>query len=63
MYRDSGAGKDPIPPALPTVVDLRWQLVLDRLGSDQPAFWQGALTDFRSTGESPRGGSGARPSG
>lgn len=31
-----------------TVVDLRWQLVLDRLGSDQPAFSQGALHDFRA---------------
>lgn len=68
MYRDTGAGKDPIPPALlamatvlqayhgmsdaeaveMTVVDLRWQLVLDRLGSDEPAFSQGALSDFRS---------------
>lgn len=68
MYRDTGAGKDPIPPALlgmatilqayhgmsdaeaveMTVVDLRWQLVLDRLGADEPAFSQGALTDFRA---------------
>jgi hypothetical protein len=31
-----------------TVVDLRWQLVLDRLGADEPTFSQGALTDFRS---------------
>src|SRR5512142_2656243 len=51
MYRDTGAGKEPLPPALLamacilqgylrvadaeavelTVVDLRWQLVLDRL--------------------------------
>lgn len=25
-----------------TVVDLRWQLVLDRLGADEPAFSQGS---------------------
>lgn len=31
-----------------TVVDLRWQLVLDRLGADEPAFSQGALHDFRA---------------
>jgi hypothetical protein len=30
-----------------TVVDLRWQLVLDRLGCDQPACSQGALFEFR----------------
>ncbi len=30
-----------------TVVDLRWQMVLDRLGCDRPAFSQGALVDFR----------------
>ena len=30
-----------------TVVDLRWQMVLDRLGSKEPAFSQGALFDFR----------------
>jgi len=67
MYRDTGAGKDPIPPALLamgiilqaylgvsdaeavelTVVDLRWQMVLDRLGCTEPAFSQGALVDFR----------------
>lgn len=29
------------------VVDLRWQLVLDRLGASDPAFSQGALCDFR----------------
>jgi len=68
MYRGSGAGKDPVPPALlamatllqayhgmsdaeaveMTVVDLRWQLVLDRLGAGEPAFSQGALSDFRA---------------
>jgi hypothetical protein len=67
MYRDTGAGKDALPPALLamasilqvylgasdaeavelTVVDLRWQMVLDRLGCSKPAFSQGALFDFR----------------
>jgi len=68
MYRETGAGKDPVAPALMamavllqayagasdaeavelTVVDLRWQMVLDRLGADEPAFSQGALHDFRA---------------
>jgi hypothetical protein len=67
MYRGTGAGKSPVPPALMamatlvqaylgisdaemvelTVVDLRVQMVLDRLGADAPAFSQGALVDFR----------------
>jgi hypothetical protein len=67
MYRDSGAGQEPVPPALLamivllqsylgvsdaeavelTVVDLRWQMVLDRLGSTTPACGQGTLVDFR----------------
>lgn len=67
MYRNSGAGKPPVPPALMcmacllqayqgvsdaeavemTVVDLRWRLVLGRLGETGPAFSQGALCDFR----------------
>jgi hypothetical protein len=67
MYRDTGAGRSPVPPALMamatlvqaylgisdaemvelTVVDLRVQMVLDRLGADTPAFSQGALVDFR----------------
>jgi len=67
MYRDTGAGKEPLCPALMamalimqgylrvsdadavelTVVDLRWQMVLDRLGEKKPAFSQGALFDFR----------------
>lgn len=67
MYRDTGAGKDPVPPALfamavllqgydgvsdaeaveRTVIDLRWQMVLDRMGATEPAFSQGALHDFR----------------
>lgn len=68
MYRVSGAGKEPVPPALlamatllqayhgmsdaeaveMTVVDLRWQLVLDHLGASDPAFSQDALSDFRA---------------
>ncbi len=67
MYRDTGAGKDPICPAMMamalimqgylgvsdadavelTVVDLRWQMVLDRLGDKKAAFSQGALFEFR----------------
>jgi hypothetical protein len=67
MYRDTGAGKDPVSPALLamatllqayagasdaeavelTVIDLRWQMVLDCLGSDEPAFGQGTLREFR----------------
>lgn len=67
MYRDTGAGKSPVPPALMamatlvqaylgvsdaemvelTVVDLRVQMTLDRLGAETPAFSQGALVDFR----------------
>src|SRR3970282_1433432 len=31
-----------------TVVDLRWQLVLGRLGATAPAFSQGAFWDFRT---------------
>ena len=68
MYRDTGAGTDPLAPAMMamalllqayegtsdvkavemTVVDLRWQMVLDRLGSRDPAFSQGALVQFRN---------------
>lgn len=68
MYRDTGAGKEPVPPAMlamvallqgyhgisdaeaveMSVVDLRWQLVLDVLGSAEPAFSQGALSGFRA---------------
>jgi hypothetical protein len=67
MYRQSGAGEEPVPPALlcmalllqgytgtsdaeaveASVVDLRWQLVLGRLGEAQPAFAQGTLQQFR----------------
>jgi hypothetical protein len=68
MYRSSGAGKPPVPPALLgmalllqgytqvsdaeavelTAVDARWQMVLDHLGTDEPAFSQGALCEFRN---------------
>lgn len=67
MYRDTGAGADPVVPALMamalllqsyhgvsdheavelTVVDLRWQMVLDRLGWDEPAFAQSTVVEFR----------------
>lgn len=68
MYRATGAGKLPCPPALLTMAmllqgyerlsdsdavehtasDARWQMVLDRMGQDEPAFAQGTLADFRS---------------
>jgi hypothetical protein len=67
MYRATGAGKEPVCPAMMsmaalmqgylsvsdaeavelTVVDLRWQMVLDRLGSTEPVFSQGAFQEFR----------------
>ena len=67
MYRPSGAGKEPVPPALMAMAlllqcysqasdaeavelaacDLRWQLVLGCLGSEDAPFSQGALYDFR----------------
>ena len=67
MYRSTGEGKSPVPPALlamvlllqaytgvsdagaveMTVVDARWQMVLDVLGAEEPAFSQGALPAFR----------------
>lgn len=67
MYRDTGAGDEPLPPAMMciatiiqgyvqasdaeavelTVMDARWQLVLDCLGATEPAFSQGALKNFR----------------
>jgi Transposase DDE domain/Transposase domain (DUF772) len=31
-----------------TASDARWQMVLDRMGQDEPAFAQGTLADFRS---------------
>ena len=68
MYRGTGAGKPPCPPALlamamllqgyeqlsdadaveHTASDTRWQMVLDRMGEDEPAFGQGTMADFRS---------------
>jgi hypothetical protein len=67
MYRQTGAGDPPHPPALLcmalllqgyvgasdaeaielTLMDLRWQMVLDCLGADEPPFSQGALQAFR----------------
>ena len=67
VYRDTGAGRAPHPPAFlamvvilqaytgvsdaeavqRSVVDLLWQMVLDRLGATAPAFSQGALHNFR----------------
>jgi hypothetical protein len=67
MYRQTGAGKAPVPPGLMamatilqgylkasdalmvelTVFDLRVQMVLDCMGSTEPAFSQGALCEFR----------------
>jgi hypothetical protein len=67
MYRNTGAGKDPVCPARMamaalmqgylgvsdaeavqlTMVDLRWQMVLDCLGNTEEAFSQGALQEFR----------------
>jgi hypothetical protein len=68
MYRDTGAGRPPVAPALMamaallqgyvgasdaevvelTIVDLRWQMVLGRLGETDPAFSQGAFYEFRN---------------
>jgi hypothetical protein len=67
MYRQTGAGAAPVPPALlcmalllqgylrisdaeaveMTIVDMRWQMVLNCLGATAPAFSQGALQNFR----------------
>jgi len=67
MYRETGAGRVPVVPALMamavllqgyervsdaeaverTVIDLRWQMVLARLGCEEPAFSQGAFQEFR----------------
>jgi hypothetical protein len=67
MYRKTGAGAEPLPPALLcmvlllqaytgisdaeavelTVVDARWQLVLDCMGAERPAISQGSLQSFR----------------
>jgi len=67
MYRDTGAGDSPHPPAMLcmvvllqgyigasdaeavelSLVDLRWQMVLDCLGAAEPPFSQGGLQAFR----------------
>jgi Transposase DDE domain/Transposase domain (DUF772) len=67
MYRDTGAGKPAVPPALLamvtllqaylkvsdaeavelSVMDRRWQLVLECLDATEPPFSQGALGEFR----------------
>ncbi len=67
MYRGTGAGEEPIPPALLcmalivqgyhqisdaeavelSVLDMRWQMVLDCYGAEKPPFSQGALQQFR----------------
>src|SRR5258706_10808474 len=67
MYRDTGAGDEPNPPAFMcmvlllqgylgvsdadavdlSVVDMRWQMVLDCLGAEEALFSQGALQQFR----------------
>lgn len=67
MYRSTGAGCEPVPPAILcmisllqaytatsdaeavelTVVDARWQMVLDCLGAESPLVSQGALQAFR----------------
>ena len=67
MYRQTGAGEEPHPPAMMcmalllqgymgvsdaeaielTIVDARWQMVLDCLGAEEPLFSQGALQRFR----------------
>jgi Transposase DDE domain/Transposase domain (DUF772) len=68
MYRDTGAGKPPVPPALLamvtllqaylkvsdaeavelSVMDRRWQLVLDCVEAPEPPFSQGAVGEFRT---------------
>ena len=67
MYRATGAGVEPVPPAVLcmalilqgylgvsdaeavelTVVDARWQMVLDCLGAEDSLFGQGTLQQFR----------------
>jgi hypothetical protein len=67
MYRQTGAGSEPNPPAMMcmvlllqgyigisdaeavemTVVDARWQMVLDCLQAEEPLFSQGSLQAFR----------------
>ena len=72
MYRDTGAGSEPVPPALLcmtlilqgylgvsdaeaielTVVDARWQMVLDCLDAEEPLFGQGTLQTTRTIASS-----------
>ena len=67
MYRQTGAGEEPNPPALLcmalilqgyhqisdaeaielTIMDMRWQMVLDCFDAEEPPFSQGALQQFR----------------
>jgi hypothetical protein len=67
MYRQTGAGSEPLPPAILcmvallqaytgisdaeavelTIMDARWQLVLDCMGAEEPLVSQGALQKFR----------------
>jgi hypothetical protein len=67
MYRQTGAGAEPLPPALLcmvvllqayagasdaeavelTVMDARWQLVLDCMNAEDPVISQGTLQKFR----------------
>lgn len=67
MYRQTGAGVEPVPPAVLcmalllqgytrvsdaeavelTMLDMRWQMVLDCLGAEEPLFGQGTLQQFR----------------
>ena len=74
MYRKTGAGDPPLPPAMlcmvlllqgyvgasdaeaveMAVMDLRWQMVLDCVGADEPPFSQGALQRFRNHVRVPR---------
>jgi hypothetical protein len=75
MYRRTGAGDDPVPPALLcmavivqgylgvsdaeavelSVLDLRWQMVLDNMGSEEPAFSR-VWNDVGSRSEPDSGG-------
>ena len=68
MYRDTGAGSEPKPPAQMamlllfqayvrasdaeavelTIMDRRWQMVLDRLNAEEPFCSQGAIEAFRA---------------
>ena len=67
MYRDTGAGAEPVAPAILcmvlilqgyvrasdaeavelSIMDARWQMVLDCMGAEEPLFSQGGLQQFR----------------